>query len=141
MLGPIDYIEVAFEGNNFDGSILTELSKAVDSGAIRVVDLVFITKDNDGNTTATELEDQAEELKGIASLYNIDVDAPMLSADDVQKLADIMEDNTSVGVLVIEHLWAKGLKSAIKDAGGVLLAQGRISEEDVEAVEIELSQN
>ena len=140
MLGPIDYIEVCFEGNNFDGSILAELSKAVESGAIRVVDLVFITKDTEGNASATELEDQSEELKNIVKLYDIHDDAPMLSSDDVDALADIMENNTSAAVLVIEHLWAKGLKKAVLDAGGMLIAEGRISTEDVDAVmeEIEL---
>jgi hypothetical protein len=49
MLGPIDFIAVGFKGNNFDGSVLEELAKAVDSGAIRVVDLLFIIKDADGN--------------------------------------------------------------------------------------------
>jgi len=58
MLGPIDYIAVGFEGNNFDGSILSELSKAVDSGVIRLVDLVFIIKDTDGTITVAEIEDQ-----------------------------------------------------------------------------------
>lgn len=137
MRGPIDYVAVGFVGNNFDGSILTELGKAVDSGAIRVVDLVFITKDADGVVTATELEDQSDELKNVVSLFKIDEDAPLLSGDDVDVMAELLENNCSAGVLVIEHLWAKGLKAAILQAGGILLAEGRIRAEDVEAVENE----
>jgi hypothetical protein len=139
MLGPIDYIAIGFEGNNFDGSILSELSKAVDSEAIRVVDLLFIVKDVDGNVGATEIEDQSEELKKYTDLLNIEGDALLLSENDVEKIGDSMESNTSAGVLIIEHLWAKGLKEALVGAGGILIAEGRIHPEVVDAVTEEMA--
>lgn len=137
MRGPIDYVAIGFAGNNFDGSILAELKKAVDSGAISVVDLVFITKDADGNTTATEIEDQSDDLKNVVSLFNIDGEGTLLSSEDVDLFADTIEPSTSAGVLVIEHVWAKGLKAAILNAGGVLLAEGRVSAEEVNAIDSE----
>ena len=143
MLGPIDYVVVGFEGNNFDGSILTELAKAVESGVIRLVDLIFVIKDADGNVVAAEIEDQHDELKAAAAVFDLSgSDLPLLTEEDVTKIGENLENNTSAGVLVIEQLWAIGLKKALLDAGGVLIDDGRIHPdvvaaalEDLEAVE------
>ena len=133
MLGPIDYIVVGFDGNNFNGSILSELSKALDSGVIRVVDLVFIIKDADGNVAMAEIEDQHEELKEVASAIGHVGDLPLLTEDDVNKLGAAMKNDSSAGVLVIEQLWAKGLKQALLDNGAELIDEGRIHPENVTA--------
>jgi hypothetical protein len=138
MLGPIDYIVVGFKGNNFDGTILEELVKASESEAIRVVDLLFIIKDADGNVTMAEIEDQHEELQEVAKAIGHDGDLPLLTEEDVEKLGSSMENDTSAGVLVVEQLWAKGLKSALINAGAVLLDEGRIRPEVVEAAVEEL---
>lgn len=126
MLGPIDYIAISFEGNDFDGSILSELSKAVDSGTIRVVDLLFIIKGLDGSVEAAEIKDQSEDLKKAAKALGMKGDMPLMTEDDIEKLGEKMDNDTAAGVLVIEHLWAKGLKKAIMNAGGTLAAEGRI---------------
>ncbi len=138
MLGPIDYIVVGFKGNNFDGSVLKELEKASESGAIRVVDLLFIIKDADGNIAMAEIEDQDEELKEVAKLIGHEGDLPLLSEDDVKKLGDKMPNDTSAGVLVIEQLWAKGLKKALLDLNAELLDEGRLHTENVEAAVAEI---
>ena len=136
MLGPIDYITVGFEGNNFDGSILAELLKAVDSGAIRLVDLIFVIKDANGTVAVAEIEDQYDELKDIVAQSGVSGDLPLITEQDINKLGALMDDDTSAGLLVIEQLWAKGLKRALADAGGVLLAEGRIHPDTIaEAVE------
>lgn len=140
MLGPIDYVVVGFEGNNFDGSILSELTKAVESGVIRLVDLMFVVKDIEGTVFAAELDDQHDELKEIAKLAGHSGDLPLLSEDDMLKVGASMDDNTSAGVLVIEHLWAKGLKRALLDAGAYLLDEGRIHPDKVAAAVDELEQ-
>ena len=125
MLGPVDYIAVGFEGNNFDGSFMYELSKAVDSGTIRIIDLLFVIKDADGNVAMAEIEDQHEDLKEVAKLVGHKGDMPLLTEADVRKLGKKMDNNTSAGLLVIEHLWAKGLKRALIDNGAVVLDEGR----------------
>jgi hypothetical protein len=140
MLGPIDYVVIGFVGNNFDGSIFSELAKATDSGAIRVVDLVFIIKDADGAFAIAELSDQHEELKQVVSSVGFADDLPLLTEADLEKISEGMENDTSAGVLVIEHLWAKGLKSALIDAGGVLLDEGRIHPDNVVAALEEIEQ-
>ncbi|HEY5806076.1 MAG TPA: DUF6325 family protein [Candidatus Saccharimonadales bacterium] len=138
MLGPIDYIVVGFRGNKFDGSIIGELSKAADAGIIRVVDLVFIMKDADGNVEAGEYTDQPAELKQAFEQLGASGDEPLFTEDDIDKVGEQMDKDTAAGVLVIEHLWAKGLKKAIMDAGGMLIADGRIHPEMVEAAVKEL---
>jgi len=141
MMGPIDYVVVSFEGNNFDGSILEELSKSVNSGVIRLIDLVFIVKDADGNVVAGEIEDQSDDLKQLFNgLVGEDEDLDLITEADIDKVAGMLENNTAAGVLVIEHLWAKGLKKAIVDAGGSLVTDGRIHPEAVEAAVAELAE-
>ena len=133
MLGPIDYVVVGFKGNNFDGTILEELGKAVDSGAIRLIDLLFIIKDAEGEVSMAEVADQHDELKEVAKMLGHEDDLPLLTEDDVEKLGAKMDNDTSAGVLVIEHLWAKGLKKALLDKGAILLDEGRLHPDAVEA--------
>lgn len=138
MLGPIDYIVVGFKGNKFDGSIVNELSKAVDAGIIRVIDLVFIIKDIDGNVEAGEYADQPTELQESFSNLEVSSSEPLFTEEDIEKVAEDMDNDTAAGVLVLEHLWAKGLKQALMDAGGILIGEGRIHPELIEAAEREL---
>jgi hypothetical protein len=140
MFGPIDYVAVGFKGNNFDGSILSELAKAVDSGVIRVIDLILIIKGEDGNVAAAEIDDQDDDIKAAAKTIGLSGDMPLLTEEDVTKFGSKMENNSSAGLLVIEQLWAKGLKKALQDAGGVLLADGRIHSDVVEAAAEELKE-
>jgi hypothetical protein len=138
MLGPIDYIAVAFEGNNFDGSILDELAMAVESGAIRVVDLIFVIKDSEGNFAAAEIEDQSPALKEAAIALGITDELPLFSEADIKKVAAKLDLNSTAGLLVIEQLWAKGLKKALLEAGGTLLDEGRIHPDKIAAAHEEL---
>jgi len=140
MLGPIDYIAVTFKGNNFDGSVLEALSKATESGVIRVVDLLLVIKDAEGHVEMAEFEDQEDDLKEVATLLGQKGDLPLLTEDDVQKLAAHMANDTSAGILVIEQLWALPLKEALLHVGGELLAEGRIHPDKVTAAVEEFEQ-
>jgi Family of unknown function (DUF6325) len=135
VLGPIDYIVVGFKGNHFDGSILDELSEAVKAGTIRVIDLLFIVKGEDGSVVGGEIKDQPEELKAMMREIVNEDSMPMLSEEDMEKVAAKMENDTAAGVLVVEHLWAM-------DAGGFLVDDGRIHPEIVSGVmeEIEIEE-
>lgn len=140
-MGPIDYVVVGFKGNNFDGSIVRALGDAVKQGIIRVIDLVFVLKDPEGNVMAGEYEDQPAELKESLKELSLDEDLPLFTENDIQSVAKELPDDTAAGVLVIEHLWAKDLKQAIKNAGGVLVADGRIHPAAVEAAAKELKES
>lgn len=132
MRGPIDYIILGFEGNNFKGEILEELGNAIDNGTIKVLALVLVSKDSEGNVVVVEA-DQNEAV--IAFIDKLELDNSIVVDDDIEEVGEILENNTSAGFLVLEHLWAVGLKKAIAEAGGFLVADGRIHPEA--AVELE----
>jgi hypothetical protein len=140
MLGPIDYIVLGFRGNGFDGSIMRELSKAVDEGIIRVLDLVFVVKGADGTISEAEYADQSDDLKRTFGDFAIDPDLPLLSEQDIAKVGEQLDPDCAAGVLVIEHVWARNLKQAIANAGGFLVDDGRIHPEKIEAALAELQQ-
>lgn len=122
MRGPIDYIIVGFTEDKFDGGIVRELTKAVESGAIAVLDVALVMRDEYGDVRTLELQDEAmAELIGNAAGRQ-----RLIGDDDITEVGDLLEDGTAAGFLVVEQLWAKGLKKAIIDAGGVLLNEGRI---------------
>ena len=125
MRGPIDYIVVGFEGNNFDGSILSALTDAIDKGIIRLVDFAIVMRDEEDNVTKVSVADTGNELvMGFAEQYM--PQEKLINDDDVEEVADLIEKNCAAGLLVIEQLWAKPLKEALINANGVLLAEGRI---------------
>ncbi|MBP9813432.1 hypothetical protein KBC51_03265 [Candidatus Saccharibacteria bacterium] len=140
MLGPLDYIAVSFKGNNFDGSVLEELVKASESGAIRVVDLAFVIKEADGAVVMAEVKDQSEELLEVARKLGFTDEMPLITEDDIAKIGDKMDNDSAVGLLVIEQLWAKGLKAALINLGAELIDEGRIHPEAAEAALEEISQ-
>ena len=125
MRGPIDYIVVGFEGNKFDGSILKAIADAVDSGVIDLVALAAISKDKDGNVTVLDIANLGDAYAvEFATKYKPSGDA--VDQEDIDEVADLLENNTSAGLLIIEQLWAKPLKEALIKANGVLVAEGRI---------------
>lgn len=121
MRGPIDYIIVGFEKPQFDGSILSELQKSVANGTIAVLALVLVAKDKDGVVTAVDL---SEDTLTVVQSFNLDND--LVDEDDLSEVGDLLENGSAAGLLVVEHLWAKGLKQAIVNSGGQLLVDGRI---------------
>jgi hypothetical protein len=133
MYGPIDYVVVGFKGNHFDGSIVDELSKAVKSGVIRVIDLLFIKKESDGTVAGGEYSDQSDDLKKSFEKLGLDRSTALLSESDMKKVGESMDKDTSAGIMVIEHLWAKDLKKALIAAEGTLVAEGRIHPEAIAA--------
>jgi hypothetical protein len=124
-LGPVDYVVVEFPAgaSNFTGEMATELLALVDSGTIRVIDALILTKDADGNVEATELADAGE----LGELQAIEAElGELLAGDDVEHLAAAMEPGSTAGVLIWENLWAAPFASAARRAGGQLIADGRI---------------
>ena len=124
-LGPVDYLVVEFPAgaSNFTGEMANELIALVDSGTIRVIDVVILTKNDDGTVDAAELGDIAElgELQAMEAQL-----AELLAADDIEHLAAAMEPGSTAGVLIWENLWAAPFASAARRSGGQLIANGRI---------------
>src|SRR3954467_11616230 len=124
-LGPVDYIVVEFPAgaSNFTGEMVKELLALVDSGTVRVIDVLILTKDADGSVEATELAD----LDELGPLQAVEAQlAELLAADDVEHLAAAMDPGSTAGVLIWENLWAAPFASAARRSGGQLIANGRI---------------
>ena len=124
-LGPVDYLVVEFPAgaSNFTGEMATELLALVDSGTIRVIDILILTKNEDGSVEAKELS----EIADLGPLQAVEAQlAELLAADDVAHLAAAMEPGSTAGVLIWENLWAAPFASAARRSGGQLIANGRI---------------
>jgi hypothetical protein len=124
-LGPVDYLVVEFPPgkSNFTGEMAAALASLVEAGTIRLLDLVVIHKDEDGNIDGFEIDDFEE----IDELRALEADiAEILAAEDVVQLAEAMVNGSTAGVIVWENLWAAPFASAARRAGGQLVATGRI---------------
>jgi Family of unknown function (DUF6325) len=124
-LGPVDYIVVEFPAgaSNFTGEMAKELLALVDSGTIRLIDILILTKTEDGSVDATELSD----IEELGPLQAVEAElAELLAADDVDHLAAAMEPGSTAGVLIWENLWAAPFAAAARRSGGQLIANGRI---------------
>ena len=124
-LGPVDWLVVEFPGSHFKGEIAPALDELVEAGTIRVLDLVLIKKDADGSVGFFEISDLDEsELGGIVA-YETEL-ATLLGAEDVEAVAEAVEPGSSAALLVWENTWAAPFASAVRRAGGQLVATGRI---------------
>jgi len=124
-LGPVDYLVVEFPAGqqNFTGEAAEELLRLHDAGIIRVMDLVFIGKDADGTVMAQELGD----LEDLGDFARLEAElAETLAEEDVLTFGEVMAPGSLGAVLVFENLWAASFGSAVRHAGGQLIANGRI---------------
>jgi hypothetical protein len=136
-LGPLEYTVIGFEGDRFDGSIVDEIMRVVESGIIALVDVVFITKDADGNVAGMELDNKDDaRFAGFAPL--LAGTRGLLTPEDVDHLAGTLPSDTSALVLLFEHRWAVRVKRAIMDAGGFLVTRATIAPEALEMLNAEL---
>jgi hypothetical protein len=124
-LGPVDYVVVEFPAgtSNFTGEMATELLALVDAGTIRVIDVLILTKNEDGSVDAAELSDVGD----LGELQQLEAElAELLAEEDVAMLAAAMDPGSTAGVLIWENLWAAPFASAARRSGGQLIADGRI---------------
>ncbi len=132
-IGPVEILEIAFPGNQFNGEIAPALGELVQSGQIRVIDLVFVTKDADGVVVGIELSDVDEST---SSAFGEHVGEPsgLLAEEDIADLGEDLPPNCSAAILVFEHVWATRFRDAVIDSGGELVASIRIPKEVMDAV-------
>jgi hypothetical protein len=145
-LGPVDYVVVGFPADkaDFSGAMADELKKLMDSDTVRVLDLLMVTKDEDGTISVAELRDHDDSLVGELRALEADLSL-MLAVEDVERIGGDLELGSAAAVLVWENTWAAPFASAIRHSGGELLAMGRIptqaliaaAEEDREAAQAE----
>jgi hypothetical protein len=129
-LGPVEYLICAFPGNQFTGELAPALAQLVDEKLVRILDLLFVSKDEEGNILSFEI-DQLDEL---APFMDLDGEAGgFLSDEDVEHAAEALDPNSSAVLLIWEDLWASPFAEALRNSGGVVLEGGRIPREVIEA--------
>jgi hypothetical protein len=133
--GPIDFLALEFEGNQFKGDILPSLLELVEQKIVRVIDLVIIVKDADGEVTVREL--QQLDPNSVAIFDPLDVKVTgMITTQDIEMIGEKLADNSTAGIMLFENLWAVKFKDAVLAANGRVLMQERIPHEVVvEALE------
>src|ERR1700730_7613719 len=100
-IGPVEYIVVSFPGNQFTGEIAPELVALVESGTVRILDLIFIGKDADGSVVSFEID----ELDALGGFEGLDADVGgLISPEDVEHVAASLESNSSAALLIWEDL-------------------------------------
>ena len=125
-LGPVDWLVVEFPGPDFGkGQIAPYLADLVKRDLVRVLDMVFLRKTDDGTLETAEISDLDASELGEVRMAEADL-AMVLSEQDVMDLAETIEPGHSAAVLVLENQWAAPFGAAIRKAGGQLVASGRI---------------
>jgi hypothetical protein len=128
VLGPVELLFVEFPGNQFTGEIIPALSELIEQGTIRVIDLVFVAKDGDGNAVGIELEELPSGAKDAFSDL-VDELESLISDEDVEDLAEALEPRSSAAILLFEHTWAIPFRDAVVGSGGRLVMRLPITEE------------
>ena len=129
--GPVDIYIIGFPGNKFSGRIAPAIMELVEDGTIRVLDLLFMTKDEDGAVTTLEAADLDEDGVGFLS---ISVESPgALGPEDAEEVSDDLPANSSALRIAFENVWVRKVVSALQDADAVLIDSIRIPADVVAA--------
>lgn len=128
-MGPIDYLIIEWPGRQPTGEAMPHLIDLVDRGLIRVLDLAFIAKGEDGSVAALEIADLGDGIDAFAAFEG--ASSGLLSDEDFNEAGGALEPGTSAALLVYENSWAGPLAAALRRSGGQLVASGRIPVQDV----------
>jgi hypothetical protein len=123
-MGPIDYVLIEWPGRQPTGEALPHLVDLVERGIVRILDLAFIAKGDDGSVAGieiSELGDQVEEIKMFEG-----ASSGLLSDEDRAEAGEALGPGTSAALLVYENRWAGPFAAAVRRSGGQLVADGRI---------------
>ena len=130
-VGPVDVYIIGFPGNKFTGRVAPAILELVENGTIRILDLLFVSKDAEGVTTVINAEDLDEEGAGF---LEIDVTQPgALGEDDAEEVSDDLPANSSALLVAFENLWAAKLVDALQEADAVVIDSIRIPVDVVQA--------
>jgi hypothetical protein len=130
-MGPVDYLVVEWPGKQPTGEAAPILLDLVDRGLVRVLDLAFITKDEDGNVAGLEIAELGKDVEELNVFEG--AASGLLSDDDTAAAGEALEPGTSAALLVYENRWAAPFASAVRRSGGQLVAGGRIPVQSIVA--------
>jgi hypothetical protein len=123
-MGPIDYLVIEWPDGQPTGEAAPILVDLVDRGLIRVLDLAFIAKGQDGSVTTLELSSLAAKSESLKELAG--ASSGLLSDEDAAEAATALEPGSTAALLVYENRWAAPFATALRRSGAQLVANGRI---------------
>jgi uncharacterized membrane protein len=129
--GPVELAAIAFPGSKFKGEIVPALAELVDSGTVQILDLLIISKNEEGDVLSLEVGEMED--GGVFDDLDGEV-MGLLSDEDIQIAGELLEPGNTAALIVWENTWARKLITAIRDAGGELIAHDRLDAETVNAV-------
>jgi Family of unknown function (DUF6325) len=147
-IGPVQLLSIGFDaGADFQGRIIDELAKLESERTVRVLDVLFIARDPDSDETVTLEHPNAADVGGIVGeLLGMELDTSTtgehsfgFTQDDIKQMSAGLGPGEAAGLLLIEHVWARDLKRAFRDAGGRMLGEGFLTPETIRAVEPQLA--
>lgn len=137
-IGPLEYVVIGMPNQQLTRTIISELNAIQESGQIRVVDLIFVTKAADGAVKMQEMseliEKEPEEYGDIAG--NL---MGLLTAEDIRQLTEQVPAGNSAIIILLEHTWVIGLTEAVRKGGGMVFVGGMVSHDMLAHVSIELA--
>jgi hypothetical protein len=129
--GPVEYVVLKFPGNQFSGEIAPALRELVDTGTVRIIDLLFAIKDADGTVGVFELNGMGDSVTAIFEPVDATEDE-LLSESDAQHVAALLEPNSSAALLLFENTWAARFAEAVSNANGEVIVNARIPRDVIE---------
>ena len=130
-MGPIDYLVIEWPDRQPKGDAAPLLIDLVDRGLIRVIDLAFMAKDEDGTVGALDISNLAEQSDELKALLG--ASSNLLSQEDLDEAANALDPGTAAAILVYENTWAAPFAIALRKSGAQLVANGRIPVQQVVA--------
>jgi len=124
---------VKFPGNQFTGELAPALQDLVETGLIRVIDLLFVLKDSDGAVMVYEQNGWGDEVAAIFEPL-VQPDDELLSQDDAESIGILLEPNSSAAMLLFENTWAAQFAQALRNANGELIMNARIPAAVIETI-------
>jgi uncharacterized membrane protein len=127
-LGPISYVVAQFPGNKMTGEGFPILVELVDRGLIRILDLVFVTRDEDGSISTIELSDLDRDGRLDLAVFE-GASSGLLDDNDMVDAASVIDPGSSAGILIFENRWATPFTQALRRGGAELVAAGYIPQD------------
>ncbi|HYJ12624.1 MAG TPA: DUF6325 family protein [Thermomicrobiales bacterium] len=136
--GPIEFVVLKFPGNQFTGEIVPALQELIDTGIVRIIDLLFVIKDGDGNVGVLEVDGLGD---AVAAVFEpiAQHDDELLSQSDGEHFGELLEPNSSAALLLFENTWAARFVQTVLNANGEVLLNERIPRVVINAVLAEVS--
>ena len=139
-VGPVDVVIIGFPGNKFTGEIAPALADLIESGTIRVIDILFVRKDADGIVEISEISELDDETYAQFDLVTSDMEG-LMSDDDGRRMSELLEPDSSAAVMVFENTWATRFTEAMRHADGEVVFNERIPRVVIDEMMAEMDAN